>query len=228
MNPLRVPAAIARRLRQLPLALPALALVVQGCLRSPDATRVACVGDSITHGIGIPGRRWASYPAVLEKLLGRDFHVRNFGVPGATMSRAGELPWWDQPEFQAATDFAPQIVIIVLGTNDSKPQNWIHGTNFSHDYEAMIDHFAALPSRPRILLALPPPAFSNAHGIDESVLAIQRTQLRVIADRRGLSLVDLHTPLSHRLEWFPDTIHPNAEGAAAIANAVASAVVSKQ
>src|SRR4051812_40315304 len=47
--------------------------------------RVACVGDSITFGSGIPDREHNAYPAQLANLLGDRYEVRNFGVSGATL-----------------------------------------------------------------------------------------------------------------------------------------------
>jgi lysophospholipase L1-like esterase len=50
----------------------------------------------------------------------------------------------------AATTFAPDIVIILLGTNDTKPQNWRYKSDFSGDLRDLIRHFATLPSKPKI------------------------------------------------------------------------------
>ncbi len=55
-------------------------------------TKIACVGDSITFGSGIPNREKLSYPAQLSALLGDDYEVRNFGVSGATMLENGDKP----------------------------------------------------------------------------------------------------------------------------------------
>ena len=48
----------------------------------PDAIRVACVGNSITDGHGIELAPQFGYPALLQKALGSDYWVKNFGVGG--------------------------------------------------------------------------------------------------------------------------------------------------
>ena len=64
-----------------------------------EAVRVACVGDSITYGSGIPDREHNSYPAQLQKLLGDGYEVRNFGVSGATLLKNGDKPYWKEKAF---------------------------------------------------------------------------------------------------------------------------------
>jgi lysophospholipase L1-like esterase len=84
--------------------------------------KVACVGDSITHGAGVEEREKNNYPKQLGELLGNRFEVRNFGRSGATLSRVGDLPYASTDEFKAAIAWQPDMVIIKLGTNDTKPR----------------------------------------------------------------------------------------------------------
>src|SRR5262245_51897609 len=100
---------------------------------------VACVGDSITFGAGVENRETNCYPVVLGKLLGARYNVRNFGVSGATLLKNGDLSYWKLPQFDQLTDFAPQVVILALGTNDSKPQNWKNGEQFAADLRDLLD-----------------------------------------------------------------------------------------
>src|SRR3954469_23880998 len=86
-----------------------------------EPIKIACVGDSITFGYGL--QEVEKYPAVLGKLLGDRYQIGNFGVNGATLLKKGDNPYWKVPAFQAATDFKPNIVVIKLGTNDTKAQN---------------------------------------------------------------------------------------------------------
>ncbi len=187
--------------------------------------RVACVGDSITYGAGLADPSKTSYPADLGARLGAGYDVRNFGVSGATLLRRGEKPWWSSDAYRAAADFAPGVVVIMLGTNDSKPQNWVHRADFERDYEALIAHFAALPSHPRIYAVLPVPAYGSSWGVDEAVISgAIIPAVRAAAAAQGARLIDMHTALSGHPEMFPDTIHPNEAGARLIASAVAAAL----
>ena len=108
-------------------------------------TRIACVGDSITYGAAIRDRAKTCYPKVLGDLLGGKYSVCNYGVNGATLLRKGDKPYWKLKAFEEATKFAPNIVIIKLGTNDPKPQNWGKaGDEYEADLRARIAHFQNL------------------------------------------------------------------------------------
>ena len=65
-----------------------------------------------------------AWPGVLQKLVGKKYKSTDFGHSGATLLKKGNLPYWTTPQFKAATKFDPNIVIIMLGTNDTKPKNW--------------------------------------------------------------------------------------------------------
>ena len=47
--------------------------------------KVACVGNSITYGIGVSDPDKESYPARLQQMLGEGYTVERFGKPGATL-----------------------------------------------------------------------------------------------------------------------------------------------
>ena len=187
--------------------------------------RVACVGDSITYGSGVENREVNNYPLVLGKLLGPRFEVRNFGVGGATLLKKGDKPYWDLPEFQSASEFRPQVIILELGTNDSKPQNWKHGAEFAGDLRALLDHFAGLSSKPKIWVCLPAPVYETRWGITESTIKDQIIPvIRQVAKEKNVPTIDLHLALSDRPQFFPDKIHPNAAGAAMMSMTIFTAL----
>ncbi len=177
--------------------------------------KIACVGNSITYGSGIANREKLSYPAQLQAWLGSNYSVKNFGVSGATLLKKGDKPYWNQPEYQAALDFNPDIVIIKLGTNDSKPQNWQFSTDFSQDYSDMVQSFKALASKQRILLALPVPVFvPEKWGIRDSIVRDGIIPLiKEVANETKCQYIDLYTPLLPYKWAFPDAVHPNSIGA---------------
>jgi lysophospholipase L1-like esterase len=119
----------------------ALLLVPTSLSFAADKIRVACVGDSITFGAGVEKREVNNYPKVLGSLLGDKYEVRNFGVSGATLLSKGDHPYIKTGAYSDAKKFAPQIVIIKLGTNDTKPQNWKHEADFLADATNMIKEF---------------------------------------------------------------------------------------
>ncbi|MFT5199740.1 MAG: lysophospholipase L1-like esterase/pimeloyl-ACP methyl ester carboxylesterase [Planctomycetota bacterium] len=196
-------------------------------LLSPAPTRVACLGDSITYGSGLPDREHTTYPLILGELLGRDHEVRNFGVGGATLLAKGNRPYIEEPAFLKLLEWNPDVVVIFLGTNDSKLRNWgVHGSEFEADYAALIERLHGLDSQPRVLLCTPVPAWTSGEGIDAARVANEVVPaVRRAASKAGLELIDLHTPFQGDAGQYPDGIHPNPHGAEAIARRVFETVV---
>ena len=54
--------------------------------------KVACVGNSVTYGYGIPDRERKCYPSVLQQRLGAGYEVKNFGHSGTTLLNQGHRP----------------------------------------------------------------------------------------------------------------------------------------
>ncbi len=184
--------------------------------------KVACVGNSITHG----GNNAYSYPQQLGALLGSEYEVRNFGVGGTTMLKKGDLPYWEETAFEHALEYEPDILILMLGTNDSKPQNWINGGEYFHDYMEMLAAFRQGGRDPEIFTAKMPPAFSQLAGINNEIIHDHIIPLidSVMAEA-GTFTIDFFNAMLDKEELFPDGIHPNAEGYAFMARIAADAVL---
>ena len=185
--------------------------------------RVACIGDSITFGAGVADRAKNSYPVVLQNLLGDGYEVRNYGVSGRTLLNKGDYPYTKEKAYRDALAFLPNIVLIKLGTNDSKPQNWKKADEFEADYKKLIESFQALESKPKVYLLLPVPAYKGNFGITEKVVAGEvKPKIEAVAKDLKLPVIDLYTALNAKPELFPDQIHPNAAGAKLIAETIAT------
>ncbi|WOD42805.1 sialate O-acetylesterase [Hwangdonia lutea] len=191
-------------------------------------TKVACVGNSVTYGAGIKDRDVNSYPAQLQKLLGSNYEVGNFGYSGATMLKNGHKPYWTKNEFKQSQEFAPNIVIIHLGLNDQGNNNWPkHNDEFIADYLDMITIYKNLPSKPKVLICKMTPTFSGHHwfeeGMRENFKAIQN-KIETIAKTANVDLINLHEPSYRFPEYFPDNLHPTKAGATVIAQKVYGAI----
>ncbi|MBT7742935.1 MAG: hypothetical protein HN727_14105 [Opitutae bacterium] len=187
--------------------------------------RIACVGDSITFGAAIKDRTKNCYPAQLGRMLGEKFEVRNFGVNGATLLKKGDKPYWKLKAYANARDFQPEVVVIKLGTNDSKPRNWKHKEEYVADYMVLIESFRKLASKPVVWLCYPVPAYPGRWGITDKVMKEEvMPRLDEVAKKSGCKVIDLYSALSDKKEMFPDLVHPNAKGATLIAEAVSSAI----
>ena len=104
---------------------------------SSGAIRVACVGDSLTQS--------TFYPYDLGLLLGTaNYTVRNFGAGSTTVLLNTETPYMNTSVFQDALEFLPNIVIIMLGTNDAQPNLHEYNASFVADYVTLINAFQLL------------------------------------------------------------------------------------
>lgn len=189
---------------------------------------ITCVGDSITYGAGIENREQNAFPQLLQEMLGENYAVHNFGVNGRTALQKGDYPYVETPSYQKALKSKPDLVFLMLGTNDSKIQNRRHLADFDADYRALIRSFQDLESRPRIVLMLPPPSFlEDTSSIWDPVIRGQiRPIIQQIAYEERLELIDLYPHFVERPDLMPDKIHPSAEGASIIARRLHEAVVS--
>ncbi len=186
-----------------------------------DAVRVACIGNSITFGAGIRNRSRDSYPSVLARMLGDSYWVKNFGVSARTMLNKGDHPYMNEPAYKNALAFNPNIVVIKLGTNDSKSFNWKYKADFMKDAQTMIDAFKGLPSQPKIYLCYPSKAYLTGDGINDDIISKEIIpMIKKLAKKNNLSVIDLHTAMDGMPELFPDRIHPNEKGAQVMAKVV--------
>lgn len=186
-----------------------------------DAIRVVCVGNSITYGVGVKNHKRDSYPSVLGRMLGDGYVVKNFGVSARTMLNKGDNPYMKEKAFQDALACHPNIVIIKLGTNDSKSFNWKHKADYMKDTQTMIDTFKALPSQPKIYLCYPPKAYLTGDGINDDIITKEIIpMIKKVAKKNKLPIIDLHTTMDGMANLFPDRVHPNEAGAKMMAKAV--------
>ena len=210
-----------------------------------DAVRVACIGNSITDGHGIDLATVNGYPAQLQKLLGDGYWVKNFGVSARTMLNKGDYPYMNEMAWRDALAFKPDVVIIKLGTNDSKPENWQYGAEFRQDLEQMITTLrpdlaqtgkkkgkkskkaspsgGGLEGAPKIYLCTPIPAFKPTWNINDSVIANAIIPIQQeVAKKYGLQIIDLHTLYAgDGNKMLSDGIHPDARGARRMAEIIA-------
>lgn len=188
-----------------------------------QALRVACIGNSITDGMGIDMSEVYGYPAVLQRLLGKNYNVKNFGVSARTLMNKGDLPYMKEQAWADAQAFLPNIVVIKLGTNDSKDYNWKHGADYGADLQKMVDTLRALPSKPQIYVCSPIQA-ARIWGISDSVIVNgEIPAIKRVVKKNKLAYIDLHTEFKPTEGLMQrDGIHPTDKGAAQLAKIIAA------
>jgi acyl-CoA thioesterase I len=181
-----------------------------------QSIRLACIGNSITDN----SHNAQAYPVKLNQRLGREYYVLNAGHSGRTLLRRGDSPYYQSSWFQEVFKFRPNLITIKLGTNDAKPYNWdTHKDEFIPDLEWLIDTLGTLPTKPRIVLLTPIPAWkadgNNVWPFDINGDVIKNEvipKIKQVAQERGLTLIDLHTPFLPYKNLTTDGVHPNAAG----------------
>ncbi len=190
--------------------------------------KVACVGNSITFGAGIKDRENHTYPVMLGRMLGTEYEVKNFGFSARTLLNKGDRPYMKETMFQDALNYLPDVVVIKLGTNDTKPENWRFKKDYPIDMETMVNAFRSLSSHPKVYLCYPAKAYAVQWGINDSIIVNEVIpMIDQIAKKMGLTVIDLHTPTEGMKELFPDNIHPNPKGAAVLAREVYKAITNR-
>lgn len=112
----------------------------------------------------------------------------------------------------------------MLGTNDACPSLEEHQINFIEDYLTLLQAFESLTNKPKIWIAKPPPIFIEDLWLSGKVMdKIVIPAIEQISKRAKLPLIDVYSALAHE-GYFFDGVHPNEEGARAIANVVYKAL----
>lgn len=197
--------------------------------------KVACVGDSITYGHGIRNWKENNYPAVLQELLGEKYHVANFGSSGSCVNPNGDQPYSARAVYQESLEYDADILVFMLGTNDSKPKNWTDMEDFMENYIKLLGSYMEGENPPKLYIGI----CSEAYFLEENETGIagfdiqpaivdeiaKRLEQMPASSVYPCSVIDIHSLTEANPEWFKtDGIHPNKDGARAIAEVVAETI----
>ena len=186
----------------------------------PSPLRVACIGDSITAGVGLP----APYPAVLQELSSNRWTVANFGVPGKTLLLHSGRAWADTPAAAQALDFRPDVVVAMFGINDLAHPDLLPA--FADDGLAVLSRFHDANPDVRLYVCTPT-RLAPARQEAAANRAIRETLLPLVDDlalRAHARLIPVHSVYPCTLRRLPDGTHPDPLGARLIAETVFSAL----
>lgn len=189
--------------------------------------RVTCVGDSLTYGSGVlKSRETDSYPAQLQAKLGTSHIVSNYGLRNATASESGDLPYINSEEYKESLKSNPDVVILMLGTNDSKTQNW-NPEAYEQGLKKLVESYQNLSSKPTVYLMRSPYCYA-VNGRDIAEYSIQPDVvtkdvadiISKVANEAGVEVIDLYAVTEGQDELYTDGIHFKAKGYKLIAETV--------
>ncbi len=186
---------------------------MQTSQNSPQTKRrIACIGDSITE--------LTNYPHILQKLLGENYKVGNFGACGTTISLDSQYPYQYSAAYIGAAQFKPEAAVVMLGTNDADSTTQLGCDVLSRDFEVLITSLQSLSTKPHVWVALPPPIFDETSGLSTKVLEKEvLPAIKQTATHLSLPTIDVYSALGSP-SFFFDGVHPNGRGAEVIAKTV--------
>ncbi len=188
--------------------------------------QVGLLGDSITEAL--PEE---SYPLRLERLLGNGHYVLRWeqtpghGVTGATATQYTYLPIRDTDAFRDLLTTRPDILAILLGTNDSLNLPPELFANFEDDYRHLVNIVRNLPIRPHVILVYPPPLYAESEEADAKLRNSVIPAIQRIAEANDLLTLDLYHADIGYPEHYPDGIHPDPEANQKIAELFQEAIL---
>jgi lysophospholipase L1-like esterase len=188
---------------------------------APEKIRVACVGDSLTQSTAYPFDLW-------QHLGTANYTLVNDGAGSTTVSLKSETPYMNTSVFQDALEFQPNIVIIMLGTNDAQQSLFQFNASFVGDYIKLVDAFQTLASNPKIWVVLPPPIFSNqTEKISGQYFASTIIpDIKQAANQTNVSTIDVFSALDSLSYFQADGEHLNSAGAQLTADVIYEAIIS--
>ena len=169
--------------------------------------KIVCYGDSNTYGWDpryFSGNHYANpWPELMGKMLGHD--VVNCGEPGRMVPYLEEYLEWFARDVKA---FKPELLVIMLGTNDLFYTFEPTAERVSERMENMIRY--ALESRLSekiLLLSCPQVMIPGESYMD--ILGLMSEKYRTIAQQAGIGFAD---PFSWDIPLAYDGVHFTEQG----------------
>lgn len=191
--------------------------------------KVALVGDSVTYGHSIKNWPKNNYPALLSDALGEEYCVKSYGVSGSTVQPGGDQPYNITKAYTWSHEFEADILVFMLGSNDSKPENWQGTEKFKKEYIKLLNSYTEAENPPIVLLCTPPTAYfpegvtEGLSNYDVQPLIIEEIAeiVKEVANEKDYMLININDLTANRRDLFgKDNVHPNNSGAKEIASAV--------
>ncbi len=184
--------------------------------------KIGCVGDSNTYGAEASNRSLYAWPVQIRSMLGDEYETQNFGVNGALMMDHLDDAWKNKTAYSQNKAYDPDIIIIALGTNDSKDNYW-NAIRFKESYINLINEFKSYPADPEIYMAIPIKAYSNSWQINDATIRQSVIPvMKEISKEMGLPLIDLYAATNDIAGLMAsDGIHPKDEGLKIMARKIA-------
>lgn len=188
----------------------------EGAAGSGASLRVACIGDSITEGVGLR----TPYPEILRMLSSNRWEVGNFGVSGKTLLLRSGRDWASTAAARQALEFRPDVVVAMFGINDKAHPGLL--PSFVEDGLAVLSRFREVNPEVRFFVCTPTPQAPArrkvaANRVIRETLVPMVEELSLGVSGRVIPIHEVYPCSKWRL---PDGTHPDPRGARLIAETV--------
>ncbi len=184
---------------------------------SADKIHIACIGDSITYGAGVNGKKEETWEYFLNEKLGERYQVLNYGISARTLQKQGDYPYTADKFYEISKDKRIETYLIMLGTNDAKPYNF-NEERYKKQLHEFVKEYKELSWHPEVILMAVPQVFEERDtgivGFDIDKDNIRRVQnlIKEEAKISGIKCIDLYSYTADKKDWFVDGVHPNKKG----------------
>ncbi|CRH87591.1 GDSL-like Lipase/Acylhydrolase [Chlamydia trachomatis] len=191
-------------------------------VKGAGAIKVATVGDSLTYGYGLENREQDAYPSILADLLGSHYQVSNFGLSGRSLQSTADFPYFNEKNAQLSLESDADIVIIMIGSNDSRGPYWSKA-RFVSEYREMVERYINLPSHPDVFLVVPPFVPTSRFGLNNAIIRDELQEIiPKIAQEFDLSFINLYPLTEGKEAYYSDGLHLTLLGNQLVAQTVFS------
>lgn len=190
------------------------------------AIKVATVGDSLTYGYGLENREKDAYPCILAEKLGHLYQVSNFGLSGRSLQSTSDYPYFNEKNAQLSLESEADIVIIMIGSNDSRGPYW-NKERFISEYKAMAERYLSLPSQPDLYLVIPPFVPTSRFGLNNQIIEDElQAIITAIGQELDVPVINLYPLTKGHLEYYSDGLHLTPLGNQVIAEEIFQKIMS--
>lgn len=188
------------------------------------AIKISAIGDSLTYGYGLENRQEQAYPSILLNLLGTHYQLSNYGMSGRSLLSTSDYPYLKEKNAQESLRAEADIVIIMIGSNDSRAAYW-NKEQFIREYRNLVKAYLKLDSQPDVFLVSPPYVPTSRFGLNNEIVKNDLPEIIAsIATELNVHFVNLYPITEGHMEYYSDGLHLTPLGNRVIAQEILSAI----
>lgn len=206
-------------------------------IESSNTVRIACLGDSLTSDETWPNDAYTMFLSdILSEYTGKDglkYEVKNFGTNGSTITGFGNRKKYgcvfSLDRYKKSLKYKPNIVVIMLGSNDAV--GWEYAkASYESLYKELMNSYRKVNKDVKFIVATSPPHNNADYGkanLEEYVVPLQR---KIASESKNACLLDVFKEFNEGSEPLSiylreDKMHLSKEGGQKLAEIAAMKIL---